>query len=211
MQLHKLRSLRRSFLHFHFISANHIWFISYIINTHFFHGNIWTHNWPAPSVSGFIAQLVEHGISNREVTGSNPVEVLNFFQASLGNCINCVHCDDHFFIFISFPQFIYDLLHISLTKSFLSLICFRKLWLWNPGAYWSRNKVWPNHWYLWHGFLCGPWSSWIQRGKEKKSQGSCGISTQDYQRRVHEVVPAEGMSKALNNLYLFVGCDCGMC
>ena len=28
----------------------------------------------------------------REVTGSNPVEVLNFFfQASLRNCINCVH------------------------------------------------------------------------------------------------------------------------
>ena len=24
------------------------------------HGNIWTHNWPAPNVSGFIAQLVEH-------------------------------------------------------------------------------------------------------------------------------------------------------
>ena len=44
------------------------------------------------------------------------VEVLNFFfQASLRNCINCVHCDDHFFIFFSFPQFIYDLFHISLT------------------------------------------------------------------------------------------------
>ena len=41
----------------------------------------------------------------------------SFFQASLRNCINCVHCDDHFFIFISFPQFIYDLFHISLTKS----------------------------------------------------------------------------------------------
>ena len=33
-----------------------------------------------------------------EVTGSNPVEVLNLFQASLCNCMNCVHCDDHFFI-----------------------------------------------------------------------------------------------------------------
>ena len=31
-QLHKLHSLRRSFLHFHFISAVHIWFVSYIIN-----------------------------------------------------------------------------------------------------------------------------------------------------------------------------------
>ena len=37
---------------------------------------------------------------HRDVTGSNPVEVLNFFQASVRNCINCVHCDDHFFIFI---------------------------------------------------------------------------------------------------------------
>ena len=69
----------------------HIWFISYIINTHLFHGNIWTNNWPAPNVSGFIAQLVEHRTGNREVTGSNPVEVLNFFQASLRNCINCDH------------------------------------------------------------------------------------------------------------------------
>ena len=85
-------------LHFHFISAVHIWFISYIINTHFFHRNIWTHNWPAPNVSGFIAQLVEHRTGNREVTGSNPVEVLNLFHASLRDCINCVHCDDHFFI-----------------------------------------------------------------------------------------------------------------
>ena len=31
------------------------------------------------------------------------------------NCTNCDHCDDHFFIFISFPQFIYDLFHTSLT------------------------------------------------------------------------------------------------
>ena len=117
-QLHKLRSLRRSFLNFHFISAVHIWFISHIITTHFFHVNIWTHNWPAPNVSDFIAQLVEHRTGNREVTGSNPVEVLNFFQASLRNCINCVHCDDHFFIFISFPQFIYDLFYISLYLSY---------------------------------------------------------------------------------------------
>ena len=79
-QLHKLRSLLRSYLHFHFIFAVHKWFISYIINTHFFHGNIWTHNWPAPNVSGFIAQLVEHRTGNREVTGSNPVEVLHFFS-----------------------------------------------------------------------------------------------------------------------------------
>ena len=52
------------------------------------------------------------GTGNREVTGSNPVEVLNFFQASLRNCINCVHCDDHFFIFsLSIVQFLFNLLY----------------------------------------------------------------------------------------------------
>ena len=114
-QLHKLRSLRRSFLHFYFISAVHIWFISYIINTHFFHGNIWTHNWPAPNVSGFIAQLVEHrtGIARSGV--ETPLKSWIFFQASLRKCINWVHCDDHFFIFIWFLQFVYDLFYISLT------------------------------------------------------------------------------------------------
>ena len=78
-QLHKLRSLRRSFLHFHFISAVHIWFISYIINTLFFHGNIWTHNWPAPNASGFIAQLVEHrtGIARSRV--QTPLKSWIFF------------------------------------------------------------------------------------------------------------------------------------
>ena len=44
-----------------------------------FHGNIWTFNWPAPNISGFIVQLVEHRTS---VTGSNPVKVLIFFQVS---------------------------------------------------------------------------------------------------------------------------------
>ena len=34
------------------------------------------------------------------------IKVLNFWGASLRNCINCVHCDDHFFI--SFRQFTYD-------------------------------------------------------------------------------------------------------
>ena len=39
------------------------------------------------------------------------------FQTSSRNFINCVHCEDRFFIFISFPLFIYDLFHISLTKN----------------------------------------------------------------------------------------------
>ena len=126
------QQIRCLFLHCHFIFAVHIWFISYIINTHFFHGNIWTHNWPAPIVSSFIAQLVEHRTGNREVTGSNPVEVLNFFQASLRNCINCVHCDDHFFIFTSCLQFIYDLFQISLTL-------FVKHWKYSLNR--SRKKI----------------------------------------------------------------------
>ena len=98
---------------FHFISRVYIWFISYIINSHFFHGNIWTHNWPAPNVSGFIAQLVEHrtGIARSRVQAPLKSWIF-FFQASLRNCINCVHCDYNFFIFTSFPQFIYDLFHI---------------------------------------------------------------------------------------------------
>ena len=51
---------------------------------------------PAPNISGFIAQLVECRTGIREVTGSSPVEVLNFFQASLRNCKNCDHnCEDH--------------------------------------------------------------------------------------------------------------------
>ena len=50
-----------------------------IINTHFFHGNIWTHNWPAPNVSGFIAQLVEHrtGIVRSQV--QTPLKSWIFF------------------------------------------------------------------------------------------------------------------------------------
>ena len=59
MRLHKLRSQLRGsfFIWFHFGSSYMIYFI-YIYHIHLFHGNIWTHNWPAPNSSGFIAQLV---------------------------------------------------------------------------------------------------------------------------------------------------------
>ena len=40
------------------------------------HGLIRTHKWPPPKVSGFIAQSVRTSHRCREVTGSNPVEVL---------------------------------------------------------------------------------------------------------------------------------------
>ena len=59
------------------------------------HGLIWTHKWPAPNVSGFLAELVRASHRCSEVTGSNPVEVLTF-QAFIHNCLNCVHnCEDH--------------------------------------------------------------------------------------------------------------------
>ena len=60
------------------------------------HGLIRTHKWPAPNVSGFKAQLVWASHRYREVTGSNPVEVLIFSGFCIRNCINCVNnCEDH--------------------------------------------------------------------------------------------------------------------
>ena len=57
-----------------------IWFISYIINTHFFQGNIWTHNWPAPYISGFIAQLVEHRTDIARSRVQTPLKSWIFFR-----------------------------------------------------------------------------------------------------------------------------------
>ena len=45
---------------------------------------------------GFIAQLVEHRTGIAEVTGSNPVEALIFYQAPFSSCLNWkINCDDH--------------------------------------------------------------------------------------------------------------------
>ena len=58
----------------------------------------WTHNSPAPNISGFIAQLVRASHRYREVMGSNTDEVGKFFSGFLRNCncINCVHnSEDH--------------------------------------------------------------------------------------------------------------------
>ena len=49
-----------------------------------------------PNNSGFIAQSVSASHWYREVTGSNPIEVLTFSGFYIRNCINCVHnCQDH--------------------------------------------------------------------------------------------------------------------
>ena len=61
--------------------------------------DIWNNNWPAPNISGFIAQLVEHRTSIARSRVQTPLNSWIFFQASLRNCIKCVHCDDHFFTF----------------------------------------------------------------------------------------------------------------
>ena len=48
------------------------------------------------NVSGFISQLVRASDRYREVTGSNPAEVLNFSGFCIRSCINCVHnSEDH--------------------------------------------------------------------------------------------------------------------
>ena len=97
--MHKLRSQLRGsfFIWFHFRSSYMIFLIFIQCHIHLFHGDIWTHNWSAPNISGFIAKLVGTLHRSCEVTGSNPVEVLNFFSGfSLRNCINCVHnYEDH--------------------------------------------------------------------------------------------------------------------
>ena len=79
-QLHELRSQLRGsfFVWFHFRCSYIIYFI-YIYHIHLFHGNIWTHNWPAPNISGFMAQMFRSSHQYCEVTGSNPVEVRNLF------------------------------------------------------------------------------------------------------------------------------------
>ena len=60
-------------------------FLNYFIYTsHHFtpHGRYELNKLTSLPMCGFIAQLVEHCTGIAEVTGSNPVETLNFFQAS---------------------------------------------------------------------------------------------------------------------------------
>ena len=58
---------------------------------------------------GFIAQLVEHRTGIAQVTGSNPVEALIVFQASLFQLLKLeIHCEDHMspsvFSFVTIAQ-----------------------------------------------------------------------------------------------------------
>ena len=65
---------------YHFTSILH-WFIR-------------THKWPAPNVSGLIAQLFRASQWYREVTGSNPVEVLTFLGFYM-QLLSVHNCNDH--------------------------------------------------------------------------------------------------------------------
>ena len=62
---------------------------------------------PATNISGFIAQLVRASHLYREVTGSNPIEVLNFFQACYAIASIAFTMPRIILHLISFPQFLY--------------------------------------------------------------------------------------------------------
>ena len=58
--------------------------------------DIWNKSYMNPQLTCSQRQWLQSSVGRashryREVTVSNPVEVLNFFQASLRSCINCVH------------------------------------------------------------------------------------------------------------------------
>ena len=82
---------------------------------------------------GFIAQLVEHRTGIAEVTGSNPVEALNFFlffffRLLYSNCLNwkfTVKITYHLHIYI-YPQFIYESFHIHYIMSMFSYLTILK-------------------------------------------------------------------------------------
>ena len=66
---------------------------------------------------GFIAQLVEHRTGIVDVTGSNPVEALIFFQASSFQLLWKINCDDHSSLsFTAAVQIHYELFHIYFTS-----------------------------------------------------------------------------------------------
>ena len=86
----------------------------------------WTQKWPAPNVSGFIAQLVRASYRYREVAGSNPVEVLKIFQASRRNRkFALITAKQHGFIWFHTRSAIYDVFHIYLS---LIITYHGKLW-----------------------------------------------------------------------------------
>ena len=112
-----------------------IYFIC-IIHLHIFHGNIWTQNWPAPNVSGFIAQLVERrtGIARSRVQA--PLKSWIFFRLLYAIAKIAIITARIILHLISYPQFTYDLFHMHHSPSYLSrehmnpkLTCSQRQWL----------------------------------------------------------------------------------
>ena len=113
-----------------------IYFIC-IIHLHIFHGNIWTYNWPAPNVSGFIARLVERrtGIARSRVQA--PLKSWIFFFRLLYAIAKIAIITARIILhLISYPQFTYDLFHMHHSPSYLSrehmnlqLTCSQRQWL----------------------------------------------------------------------------------
>ena len=87
-----------------FQNFNVVWIIAYLVQymkyfiyhfTFIPHVFIRIHRWPAPNVSGFIAQLVRASNRYCEVAGSNPAEVLTFSGSCIRNCKNWIlNCED---------------------------------------------------------------------------------------------------------------------
>ena len=71
---------------------------------------------------GSIAQLVEHRTGKAEVTGSYPVEALNFFRLLYSNCLNWKFIAMIIYDFHIHPQFRYESFHIQHIYCFYSHI-----------------------------------------------------------------------------------------
>ena len=100
---------------FDFISAVLMIYFIYIFHIHLFHGNIWTHNWPALNNSGFIAQLVRasrgHGLKSRWSPEFffRPLRQLHNLRSQLQRFFIWFHFRSPYMIY--FIQIFHNLLH----------------------------------------------------------------------------------------------------
>ena len=97
-------------------SQFHIWFISYASFTYI----SFTGTWPAPNVSGFIAQLVERrtGIARSRVQA--PLKSWIFFRLLYAIAKIAIITARIIVHLISYPQFTYDLFHMHHSPTCLS-------------------------------------------------------------------------------------------
>ena len=91
---------------------------------------------PATNISGFIAQLIRASHLYREVTGSNPVEVLNFFRASYAIASIAFTMPRIILHLISFPQLLYQIYFINVYNIL-------KMTIWRYKSYLLKLKIAP--------------------------------------------------------------------